>query len=255
MIENIFESHAHFDDERFDEDRAELLSSMNSKGVRYAINIGSSLESSQASVDLADKYDFIYAAVGVHPEEVQDVDDKGIEKLRQLAKNKKVVAIGEIGLDYHYRDDNKEEQISAFRRQMELAKELSLPVIIHSRDACEDTMKVLSEYRLPGVVHCFSGSAETAKEVVALGMYVGFTGVVTFKNARRALEAVEAVPIDRLLCETDCPYMAPEPNRGKRCDSTMLEFILAKMAEIKGVSAQQLADITCENAKKLFGVL
>lgn len=255
MIENIFESHAHFDDERFDEDREQLLSSMNEKGVRFAINIGSSLESSQASVDLADKYDFIYAAVGVHPEEIADVDDAGIEKLRELAKNKKVVAIGEIGLDYHYRDDNKEEQIAAFRRQMELAKELSLPVIIHSRDACEDTLKVLREYKPRGVVHCFSGSAETAKEVVALGMYVGFTGVVTFKNARRALEAVEAVPLDRLLCETDCPYMAPEPNRGKRCDSTMLEFILAKMAEIKGVSTQELADKTCENAKKLFGVL
>ena len=255
MIENIFESHAHFDDERFDEDREELLASMQSKGVRFAINIGSCLQSSQASVDLADKYDFIYAAVGVHPEVVEDITDEGIEKLRELVRNKKVVAIGEIGLDYHYRDDNKEEQIAAFRRQMDLAKELSLPVIIHSRDATEDTMKVLSEYKLPGVVHCFSGSAETAKEVIKLGMHVGFTGVVTFKNARRALEAVEAVPLNRLLCETDCPYMAPEPNRGKRCDSTMLEFILAKMAEIKGVTPQQLADITCENAKKLFGVV
>ena len=255
MIKNIFESHAHFDDERFDEDRQELLSSMNEKGVRFAINIGSCLESSQASVDLANKYDFIYAAVGVHPEVVEDITDEGIEKLRELVQNKKVVAIGEIGLDYHYRDDNKEEQIAAFRRQMDLAKELSLPVIIHSRDATEDTMKVLSEYKLPGVVHCFSGSAETAKEVIKLGMHVGFTGVVTFKNARRALEAVEAVPLNRLLCETDCPYMAPEPNRGKRCDSTMLKFILAKMAEIKGVTPQQLADITCENAKKLFGVV
>lgn len=254
MIDNIFESHAHYDDERFDLDRDELLGGLNKKGVRYAINIASSLESSFAGVELSKKYDFLYNSVGVHPEEIADVTDSGIETLKELCKWEKTVAVGEIGLDYHYRDDNKEEQIEAFRRQMELAKELSLPVIIHSRDACEDTLKVLREYRLPGVVHCFSGSAEVAREIVNLGMYLGFTGVVTFKNAKKAVEAVQAVPLDRLLCETDCPYMAPEPHRGTRCDSSMLEFILAKMAQIKGISPQEMANITCENAKRLFSI-
>lgn len=254
-MEHIFESHAHYDDPRFEEDREQELSSLADHGVQYVVNVGASVRGSEASVALSERFDFVYAAVGVHPEDADVFDETDVQTLRRLAAHKKVVAIGEIGLDYHYDDSNKERQIAVFRRQMQLAKDLALPVIIHSRDACEDTLEVLREFRLPGVVHCFSGSAETAKEIVSLGMYVGFTGVLTFKNARKAVESVAAVPMDRILCETDSPYMAPEPVRGTRCDSSLLPYILAKMAEIKGVTPQEMADVTCENAKRLFRIL
>ena len=254
-MEHIFESHAHYDDPRFEEDREQVLLSLADHGVQYVVNVGASVRGSEASVALSERFDFVYAAVGVHPEDADVFDETDVQTLRRLAAHKKVVAIGEIGLDYHYDDSNKERQIAVFRRQMQLAKDLALPVIIHSRDACADTLEVLREFRLPGVLHCFSGSAETAKEIVSLGMYVGFTGVLTFKNARKAVESVAAVPMERILCETDSPYMAPEPVRGTRCDSSLLPYILAKMAEIKGVTPQEMADVTCENAKRLFRIL
>lgn len=249
MITHIFESHAHFDDERYDADRDSLIASLSEKGIEAVINISSGMDSALATVKLCEKYPFFYGSVGVHPHEIDWLE---IDTLREYAKNEKIVAIGEIGLDYHYDGYDREKQISAFEKQLDLAKELDKPVIIHSRDATEDTLNILRKYKPKGVVHCFSGSAETAKEIVDLGMYLGFTGVITFKNAKRAIEALSVTPLDRILCETDCPYMAPEPHRGERNDSTLLVHILEKMAQVKGVTPQQMADITFDNAKKLF---
>ena len=251
MITNIFESHAHFDDERYDLDRDELISSLKEKGIAAVVNIGADMKGSRATMEYVDKYDFVYGAVGVHPEYANDVD---YTALREFSRHPKIVAIGEIGLDYHYEGYNRDEQITAFKKQLELAKEVDLPVIIHSRDATQDTLDILKEYKPRGVVHCFSGSAETALEIVKLGMYIGFTGVITFKNAHRAIEALKAVPLDRILCETDCPYMAPEPHRGERNDPSLLCHIIEKMAEVKGVSPQEMADITNKNARTLFGL-
>ena len=254
MYNNIFDSHAHYDDERYDGEREQVIESLFDNGVCGIINIGCTLERSQKSVDFADKYEKFYAAVGIHPEDVEDLPSDYLETLRKWTENKKVVAIGEIGLDYHYEGYNREKQIEVFREQLELAKTLDMPVIIHSRDATEDCMAILKEYKPKGVMHCFSGSAQTAKEVLALGMSLSFTGVLTFKNARRALEALEVVPMDRLLHETDCPYMAPEPFRGKRCDSGMIPYIAEKIAEVKGLDAQSVLDICTENTKKLFSI-
>ena len=251
MITNIFESHAHFDDERYNEDRDELIASLPEKGIEAVVNIGADMKGSRATMEYVDKYDFVYGAVGVHPEYANDVD---YTALCEFSRHPKIVAIGEIGLDYHYDGYNRDEQITAFKKQLELAKEVNLPVIIHSRDATKDTLEILKKYRPKGVVHCFSGSNETAKEIVNLGMYIGFTGVITFKNASRAVEALKAIPLDRLLCETDCPYMAPEPHRGKRNDPSFLCHIIEKMAEIKGVSPQEMADITNKNARELFNL-
>lgn len=251
MITNIFESHAHFDDERYDLDRDELISSLKEKGIEAVVNIGADMKGSRATMEYVDKYDFVYGAVGVHPEYANDVD---YTALREFSRHPKIVAIGEIGLDYHYDGYNRDEQITAFKKQLELAKEVDLPVIIHSRDATQDTLDILKEYKPRGVVHCFSGSAETALEITKLGMYIGFTGVITFKNAHRAIEALKAMPIDKLLCETDCPYMAPEPHRGERNDPSLLCHIIEKMAQVKGVSPQEMADITNKNARTLFGL-
>ena len=254
MYNNIFDSHAHYDDERYDGEREQVIENLFDNGVCGIINIGCTLERSQKSVDFADKYEKFYAAVGIHPEDVEDLPLDYLETLRKWTENKKVVAIGEIGLDYHYEGYNREKQIEVFKKQLELAKALDMPVIIHSRDATEDCMAILKEYKPKGVMHCFSGSAQTAKEVLALGMSLSFTGVLTFKNARRALEALEVVPMDRLLLETDCPYMAPEPFRGKRCDSGMIPYIAEKIAEVKGLDAQSVLDTCTENTKKLFGI-
>ena len=254
MYNNIFDSHAHYDDERYDGEREQVIENLFDNGVCGIINIGCTLERSQKSVDFADKYEKFYAAVGIHPEDVEDLPSDYLETLRKWTENKKVVAIGEIGLDYHYEGYNREKQIEVFKEQLELAKTLDMPVIIHSRDATEDCMAILKEYKPKGVMHCFSGSAQTAKEVLALGMSLSFTGVLTFKNARRALEALEVVPMDRLLLETDCPYMAPEPFRGKRCDSGMIPYIAEKIAEVKGLDAQSVLNTCTENTKKLFGI-
>ena len=254
MSVKIIDSHAHYDDSAFDGDREQLLSSMFESSVELVIEMGCSMESSRNSVALSQKYPQIYAAVGVHPEDCSKVYDGYIEELEQLSRNEKVVAIGEIGLDYHYDGFDREKQIEVFEQQLILAQRLNLPVVIHSRDATKDCMELLKKYKPKGVVHCFSGSAETAKEIISLGMYIGFTGVLTFKNARKAIEACEVIPTDRLLLETDCPYMAPVPFRGKRCDSTMIRFTAEKMAEIKGVTPDKIQEICNNNAKILFAI-
>lgn len=255
MYRNIFDTHSHYADSAFDGDRDELLAALPDKGVRFAALAGSSMQDSAENVALAQKYGYIYAAVGVHPESVDETPSDYREKLTELVKSsEKVRAIGEIGLDYHYENYDRDKQILFFRQQLELARELSLPVIVHSRNASEDTLDILKEYRPAGVVHCFSGSAEVAREVIKLGMYIGFTGVLTFKNAKKALRALEAVPLDRLLLETDCPYMAPEPLRGRRCDSSIICYTAEKAAQIKGVSTQELLDITCRNGMDFYHI-
>ena len=254
-MNNIFDSHAHYTDTAFSDDCRELLGSLPDKGVKYIMLASTSVEDSQASSALSREYGFIFSAAGVHPECIDDNPSDYISLLRNIiADNPKIRAIGEIGLDYHYDGYDREKQIQLFREQLALADELSMPVIVHSRNATEDTMTLLREYRPKGVVHCFSGSAETAAEVISLGMYIGFTGVITFKNAKKALKALAAVPDDRLLLETDCPYMAPEPFRGKRCDSSLIRFTAEKAAEVRGMDAQKLLDITCSNAMTLFGI-
>ena len=253
-LTGIFDSHAHYDDPAFDPDREELLAALPGKGVERVLTIGADLPTSRAAVDLAERWPFLWAAVGVHPHGAGDLPGDWLEQLEALAASPRVRAIGEIGYDYHYDLQWKNAQKAVFSAQLELAARLGLPVIIHDREAHGDTMELLRRYRPAGVVHCFSGSAEMAREVVSLGMYVGFTGVVTFKNARRALEAAAAVPLDRLLVETDCPYMAPEPFRGKRCDSSLLPYTIAKLADIKGLEPQALADAAAQNARRLFGL-
>lgn len=248
----IIDSHAHYDDSSFDTDREEVLRELFSGEICKIVNIGCSVKSSYSSVKLAEEYAGIYAAVGLHPDAADEIDR--IEEIRRLCGNKKAVAVGEIGLDYHYEEHSRDIQKKAFEEQLKLAAELDMPVVIHSRDAWEDTMELLRKYRPKGVMHCFSGSAETAREIVTMGMYVGFTGVVTFKNAKKALKALEAVPLDRLLVETDCPYMAPEPNRGKRNYSGYLPYTIAAMAAVKGVSSDEMAEITAENAERLFNI-
>lgn len=248
----IIDSHAHYDDSSFDADREEVLRELFSGEICKIVNIGCSVKSSYSSVKLAEEYAGIYAAVGLHPDAADEIDR--IEEIRRLCDNKKVVAVGEIGLDYHYEEHSRDIQKKAFEEQLKLAAELDMPVVIHSRDAWEDTMELLRKYRPKGVMHCFSGSAETAREIVTMGMYVGFTGVVTFKNSKKALKALEAVPLDRLLVETDCPYMAPEPNRGKRNYSGYLPYTIAAMAAVKGVSPDEMAEITAENAERLFNI-
>lgn len=251
---NIFDSHAHYNDQRFLEDQEEIIQQIQDSGVSAVLNAGCDLPSSQSGIRLCEKYHFFYCSVGIHPDGADSLPPDYLAELARLSAHPKVVAIGEIGLDYYYEDPGREVQKKVFEQQLDLAKQLDLPVIIHTRDAAEDTLRLLKKYRPRGVVHCFSGSAETAKEVVKLGMYVGFTGVLTFKNARRALEAVQAVPVDRLLLETDCPYMAPVPFRGKRCDSSMIPYTAEKMAELKGISTQEMILKANENACRLFEI-
>ena len=234
-MNGIFDSHAHYDDERFDADRDELLESIHREGVEYIMTIGADLTTSYAARELAERYDFVYFAAGIHPEQAGDAPENYLEELKALAAHPKCRAIGEIGLDYYWAENPpKERQMELFRQQVLLAKELGLPVIIHDREAHADTLALLRELHPAGVLHCFSGSVEMAKEVAALGMYLGFTGAITFKNARKAPQAAAVVPDDRLLIETDCPYMAPEPYRGKRCDSSMLPRVAERLAEALG---------------------
>ena len=255
IMNNIFDTHAHYADRAFDGDREQLLARLPEEGVRYVMLASSSVEDTAENSAISEKYRYIYAAAGVHPESVDSTPDNYIDIIRETAiSNPKVKAIGEIGLDYHYDGYDRDKQIALFTSQLELAQDLALPVIVHSRDDCEDTVNILKKYRPGGVLHCFSGSAETAEEIVGIGMYIGFTGVLTFKNAKKALRALEAVPLERLLLETDCPYMAPEPFRGKRCDSSMIRYTAEKAAEIKGVSVQELLDITCKNAMTFYNI-
>ena len=252
----LFDTHAHFDDRQFDKDRDEVLKSLKSFGVSNIVNIGADMKGSEKSIELAEKYDFVYATVGIHPSETGDMTDTDIDKLRSLAKHPKVRAIGEIGLDYHY-DDNAPADVQKkwFIRQLELAKELDMPVVIHDRESKGECLEILKNQKISnGVFHCYSGSAETAREILKLGMMISFTGVLTFKNARRAVEACAAVPLDRLMIETDCPYMAPEPHRGERNFSGYVRHVAEKMAEIKGVSYDEIVEITNRNARKFYGI-
>lgn len=253
-MNNIFDSHAHYTDKAFNEDRENMLGSLKESGVCGIINCGADIESSVSSVDLASKYDYIYAACGIHPEEADKTPENYIDILRDLAKNEKCVAIGEIGLDYYWRQDTKDLQKELFEKQILLSKELDLPIIVHDREAHGDTMEILKKHRPKGVLHCFSGSPETAAEVLKLGMYIGLGGALTFKNARKAVEVAQMLPLDRLLLETDCPYMAPVPMRGKRNNSGYIPFIAEKVAEIKGIDPQSVLDVTMENTKRLFNI-
>ncbi len=251
----LYDTHAHLDDEMFDNDRAEVIEKIKNSGVGLVNNIGASMESSYASIELAEKYDFIRAVVGVHPSEVYDMTEEDIEALRKMAAHKSVVAIGEIGLDYHYDDTDPVLQKKWFRRQLDLAKELDMPVVIHDRDSKGECIEILQEKEIcKGVVHCFSGSAETAKIILNMGLHISFTGVLTFKNAKRAVEALKVIPMDRIFIETDCPYMAPEPHRGTRNDSSLVCHIAEKIAGIKNLSYEEVVDITTKNAVKFFGI-
>lgn len=251
----LFDTHAHMDDRAFDPDRAFLLeTALPQAGIRLLMNPGCSAASSEAAAALAQKYDYLYAAVGSHPDAADEVNDRVLDRYRQLcAENKKIRAIGEIGLDYHYEDIPREIQKQAFRAQMELAREVQLPVIVHEREAHQDGMEIVTAFPdVTGVFHCFSGSAEMAKWLVSRGWYVGFTGVLTFKNARRALEAAAAVPRDRVVIETDCPYMSPEPFRGKRNDPTRLYRMAEALAALWNVTREEAEAITFENGKRLY---
>lgn len=244
----IFDTHAHYDDAAFDEDRDALLRSLPSAGVCGVLNAATNADSAEASLQMAETYPYVYAAVGVHPSDLDKADDDTIEALAMLAKHPKAVAIGEIGLDYHYDTFPRQVQRLWLTRQVELARDLRLPVILHDREAHEDTLDVLRTYRPAGVVHCFSGSVEMMEQVVKLGLYIGLGGAVTFHNARRPLEVAAAVPFDRLLLETDAPYMAPVPYRGKRCDSTMIARTAEAIASVRGCTVEQLLDQTEQNA-------
>lgn len=252
----LFDTHAHMDSRSFHEDREELLRALPQENVALLMNPGCSLESSRKAVELAAKYDYIYAAVGSHPDAADEVNDAVLEEYRMLCKlNPKVKAIGEIGLDYHYEDIPRELQKKAFIAQLALARELNLPVIVHERDAHEDGMAIIRQFpQVTGVFHCFSGSAQMAVELTKLGWYIGFTGVLTFKNARRAIEAVQAIPLDRIVLETDCPYMSPEPFRGRRNDPAKLYRMAEKLAEIRGISVEDAQRITLENGKQLYRI-
>ena len=252
----LFDTHAHMDDRSFDEDREQLLASLPGQGLQLLMNPGCSLESSRNAVKLANTYDYLYAAVGSHPDVADEVNEAVLEEYRTLCKrNPKVKAIGEIGLDYHYEDIPRQIQLKAFRAQMELARERNLPVIVHEREAHEDGMAVVREFpEVTGVFHCYSGSAEMARQLVDRGWYIGFTGVLTFKNARKAVEVASSIPLERIVLETDCPYMAPEPFRGKRNDPGKLYRMAEKLAEIRGLSVEEIHAITLENGKRLYRI-
>lgn len=250
----LFDTHAHLDDQAFDQDRRELIARLPQAGIGLVMNPGCSLASSRNAAALAREYDFLYAAVGSHPDAADEVTPQVLDAYRQLCRdNPKVLAIGEIGLDYHYEDIPRQRQLAAFRDQMALAQELGLPVIVHEREAHADGMAVVEEFpQVTGVFHCYSGSVEMAQWLVSRGWYIGFTGVLTFKNARKAVEVAQQLPLDRIVLETDCPYMSPEPHRGKRNDPSRLPFMAQKLAQLRGLSAEEVAAITTENGRRLY---
>ena len=252
----LFDTHAHMDDEAFNADREQLLASLPGQGLGLVMNPGCSLESSRNASLLSQKYDYLYAAVGSHPDAADEVTEEVLNEYRALvAANPRIKAIGEIGLDYHYEDIPREIQLKAFRAQMALAGELALPVIVHEREAHEDGMKIVDEFpEVTGVFHCYSGSAEMAKELVKRGWYIGFTGVLTFKNARKAVEVAASIPLDRIVLETDCPYMSPEPFRGRRNDPGKLYRMAERLAEIRGLTVEEIHTITMENGKRLYRI-
>lgn len=254
MYENIFDTHAHYDDDSFDEDRFELLDEVFKSGVCGIINCGCTVESSKKSIEFAEKYSQIYAAVGIHPQNAAEESEDAIEQIEKLVENKKVVAIGEIGLDYHYDYTPKEMQKEYFEKQILLAKKLDLPVIVHDREAHADCLELILKHRPRGVMHCFSGSVETAKQLTDIGFYIGLGGSVTFKNAKKPQEVAASIDITRLLLETDCPYMTPVPFRGRRNNSALIAHTAEKIAELRGCTAQEIIDTATANAMKLFNI-
>ena len=249
----LFDTHAHLNDPAFDEDRQQVLLGLKEKGVELVMNVGCCLESSKDCIAMAEQYPFVYASVGSHPDSADEVNEQVLDAYRQMAQHPKVLAIGEIGLDYYYETIPRQTQIQAFRLQMELARELKMPVIVHERNAHDDGMKVVKEFKdVTGVFHCYSGSAEMARQLVDMGWYIGFTGVLTFKNARKAVETAQRIPLDRIVLETDCPFMAPEPFRGKRNDSGYLYRMAERLAEIRDLPVEQIWEVTTANAKKLY---
>lgn len=252
MYNNIFDTHSHYDDEAFDSDRNELIASLFDSGVSHIVSCGCDVASSIANQKLAKDFENFYFAAGFHPENLEDGSIEDLTKIKDLTNDSKCVAIGEIGLDYHWMSSTKEKQIEFFEKQIELAKTIDLPVIVHDREAHGDTLDILKATKPKGVLHCFSGSKEMAREIIKLGMYIGLNGVVTFKNARKSLEVVREIPLDRLVLETDCPYLAPEPNRGKRNHSGFIPHIAQRIGDELKMDAQEILDITNENAKRLF---
>lgn len=280
-MKKIFDTHAHYDDEAFDEDRDELLTRLLGSDIGTIVNVGASLEGCIASVELAKKYDNIYAAIGVHPDDYERLENNEKPKIAypscnnemmisennsesfmdwlkdEALTNKKVVAIGEIGLDYYYDEPGRELQKKWFARQLELAREVNKPVIIHSRDACADTIDILKSGHasdIGGIIHCYSYTKETVKTFYDMNFYFGIGGVLTFKNAKKLVEAAEVIPLDRIVLETDCPYLAPVPNRGKRNDSSNIQYVIEKLADIKGVTKEQIAEETYKNACRVYGL-
>lgn len=250
---NIFDSHAHYDDKWFDEDRESLLSSMQENGVCGIVNNSVDLKSAEVCVKFCENYDFMYGAVGFHPENLENMPDDYLDRLTSLLQHRKIVAVGETGLDYHW-DIPKALQNRIFDEQLRLSLDLKMPIIVHDREAHGDTLGYLRKYRPKALVHCFSGSVEMMREVMRYGGYISLGGVVTFKNARHSVEVAREVPIDRLLLETDCPYMSPVPFRGKRCDSTMIKYTAVKIAGLRNIGVQELLNITAENAKRFYGI-
>lgn len=251
----LFDTHTHLDDARYKDDRDKIIEDLNESGIGLICNIGADMKGCENSIALAQKYPFIYATVGLHPYDAQEMTEAELTQLEKLAKAEKVVAIGEIGLDYHYENCNKEKQIYWFNKQMELAEKLNLPVVIHDRDAHNDTFNVLKQYpKVIGIMHCFSGSAEFAKEILKLGYYISFAGPLTYKNAKNVVSAAKIVPLDRVLVETDCPYLAPEGHRGQRNEPKFVEITCRKLAEIKEIPFEEMAKITMENGRSVFGI-
>ena len=252
-LHNIFDAHAHYDDKWFDDDRSALLSSLPQNGVSYVVNAAVDLETAETAISYAETYPHVYACAGIHPENLEGLPADYLERLSELLKHPRVLALGEIGLDYHW-DIPRDVQNRVFEEQLLLARELDVPVVIHDREAHGDVMALVRKYQPKGLMHCYSGSVEMLKEVLKLGMSISLGGTVTFKNARVPVEVAAAVPLDRLLLETDAPYLSPVPYRGKRNDSTNIAYTAAKIAEIRGLDAQELIDITTENAKRLYGI-
>ena len=255
----IFDTHAHFDDERYDDDRDKLMQTMQTRGVRHIVNVGASLRGCFDSIRLSEKYDFVYPAIGIHPSDtgILEEDEENFEKVKRMAALKEVVAVGEIGLDYYWDEPDREIQKKWFRRQLDLARELNKPVNIHSRDAAKDTVDIMKEKHaeeIGGIIHCFSYGVDMAKIFLDMGFYLGIGGVVTFKNGKKLKEVVEIAPLDRIVIETDSPYLSPEPNRGKRNNSMNLEYVVKTIADIKGVSVEEVEKVTYENALKVYGL-
>ncbi|HKM22599.1 MAG TPA: TatD family hydrolase [Lachnospiraceae bacterium] len=253
----IFESHAHYDDEAFDQDRNELLAQIPENGIAYVVNISASLETCRKVLKLIEQYPYLYGTLGVHPNDVLELNEEGMEWLEKKSASEKIVAIGEIGLDYHYDEPSKEIQKKWFIRQLDLARKVQLPIIIHSREAAQDTLDIMKAEKagdIGGVVHCFSYGIEMAREYLSMGFYIGVGGVITFKNAKKLREVVEYAPLDRILLETDCPYLAPEPYRGKRNSSLNLPYVVEEIARIKNISREEVEAVTLENAKKMYRI-